>query len=1452
MANRSNPFLVFDNTDEQFNVSTIPNIHEGWWDELQAAQQTSQELYEYKMKEVIALAQRNIDRATEYRLQGVMTPNDATLAIERSKNVKMEFEAALSRSGPDQKRLAELEIQQLKQMANGEGIEMSAGSIEEIKIEKQMSNNSNAMAKAANEMKDQEDKLTNLINKQGLQLDAFNKATAALRDAQSKIADGTVTEEEFLKLGIKERAEYQKLLKFQKEEEMARIVTQDITNAKTTIINGLEKASSVLEKGRVFSGGVKGTNWAVKGLTNAIGAYTDPLKHLAKDLTSVQEMLFRSNEAFAKLATEGEDLSRYLAEVNRVSEQEVEKMSETMKAQVKRIAEIKATESTTEEISEAIIAETSKWMSPTWRIIAASKSDLWGLWNMVEQNFLKRWLFRIGGFISLAVTSVFRLARYTVFVILEQTIGRALGNKSVLAIEETINSFIKYKLASSASHLAPEVQLLTAGIYAFWDWFQYHNKNFTFGDTIQFATMGLIPVDGILMNGYPMFSQRGKEVKGLGPSKMWKLDHDEIKTGLDFWGKHFVEMNAKLHGHPKPTYIEYQNFDGYTRKVGKYIDPKKLEYDSKEQLEMCIELEKSLDLGVLVDQTGKLTGVDKGGQMTHALLPRKKGIVRNLVNFPLYENTVVWPDRRGVFVQTKGDFTPDNIDPGILNAFNYWVSTGLWGPAYTAQNATSQTKAVAKATNLADLHAWLNPNINNPFSWTDAQAWASGNIGKKSIVRQEMHGVTLGVLQKERIIDFPVEPAPGFIEYYQPSAHQDTMNFVESIYKATGRYPFRPSSIKFYRNVIEKKKTIYIEIITGPAGILQTRSERNSTAAEIHRYTTIWNQMDAYVQALKEAQATTESAWDAVFKQTLWNAYVEATSPRTQWGYILKIKQLLIVELEYNVSMMAGRERQRLFDEFAGRVGKLGLPLNTNRFNRVAFTSKLNQLLYSKQATVGNIEKELGKTVGKILKNVLITTGFQLDDIWPKSIKEVVKIPGIAVDIPVNFGTFHCRIIVFEKPQKTCFVVFKGTKNFWEWVIDADFTGGEFSSIKPVKNKPGSFKLVQISKIEAQEETIKSIVDSTDTFLIHRGFLRIWKVFQPHVEKVLLDIYKTIGVADVIVTGHGMVSAVAQIACLEIPSNPVSKNTTASSLSLMSGITPIPGREYRRPHAYMFASPPVGDHNFTWHFNQMTSESAQVYIDGDVATMVPPFLIPSSTYAGITGVTKISDIFSLLDSNELKAGWGLLNRVYRFSNLPQFDLRAFQTRTGETDWKKVAGQGMSIVNSLHNHKATRGGGVFMVLSYKNSGHVDEFDVDPGTSNHSLDVLTHATFDAEAVRNRNSLDRIVEQLERVAKEHPDLFSEIEDNKAQWNDSASIHSKPTFPDPPNIASIAPGSKVLGFARSKKRAYPGSKLTIDDIHKDSIVMVPDMEEFKQNHQRQRRRLKIRKKTEGNYHGY
>ena len=1416
-------------------------------------QQLQSTVTSHVFKSIAEDADRTARRAAVYKTMGAMEGVTADDVIAQSRAFEDRANQAFIQSQFDQETLSGLELDKWRSMASGETLHSQAQGIEERDISAKVEKIKADQMKLQKALDDATKGNTNVANELESTQRDLEEARIAFHEVQANMAKGEATSDDLGQAITKVSTLQNKV----RELGHTAITAEKVLAGAGVVVDKGAKAGRALEESLEALLVYDKSNWAINKSINitmgAIKAYTDPWTGLVKDIGKIKDIMATSYDEFARLAVEGGELSKYLLEVNRITEEEVFKSKAILEKQTREISDIIGSGLSEEEQLAKMLTKTSKWMTPTWRLLAARKAEAWGLIDGIEAGIFRNFLFRLKGGLELAINILATVPRFIIYKIIEKTFGSIATEVAI----ESIATLARLSIAKAASHLAPEVQTIMLLAYAVWDIKNVHNITEWTVDMLSFIGCGLLPVDGLTLDGYDKFSQPGTPGKGEGPEKLWQIDHEELQTGLDFWAKYFIEYNAELHGKPKPVYVPYKPFKGITRRVGKYIDLSVNPhlYDTIGEIEACQALEKSLDLGELVDERGELTGVDAGGQMTSNLFPRIPGTVRNLLNFPLYKNTVAWPNRDGVFVQTEGFFTEDNIDPKTVEAFKYWMNTGFWGPVFTNPTALPADRAAAAETNKADYQRFLRPQKDDPLVWIDVKDWADNNAGKRAIIRQEMHGITLDVLKKEMTTDYPIEPQGEFDVTYNSSDNQSTLDFVESIFKATGRYPYTPSSRRFYNDVIMNKKTTYVEIMTGPAGILQIPTRRASTQAEIHLYSTVVDQIEAYMKALETTQESIEQAWDAVAKDTLWQAYIDNTTPRTEWQYITKLKVLLIVELETNTLIMSGNKKNKLIEEFGKKVYKAGIPLNTNRFHRTSFMAYLNQLVYSDRTTQ-TIESELEKKTGsKVVFSALLTTVESPSDLWAATIKGIKTIGKDTVDLPVLFGDFHCRVIVVDLERPACFVIFKETKKFWEYAIDADISGAEFSSVK--RDATGHYKLKSLTGPEAVLKGIKELYDDSDTFLLHRGFLRVWKAFQSHIDKMMSDIYLRFDIKDVMITGHGAGAAIAQIACLEFPSVPSKKFKPEKPSTSNSGFIPIPGTNpvtLQRPHAYLFASPPVGDTKFAWHFNNLTAESVEVHIDGDVATMMPPFLLPSSTYSGMKGVTTLDDVLGLTDASQLSGGVGLLNRVYQFGNFPQMDLRQFMT-DGKVNWGKVGGQAVSLATSLSQHRAMRGAGVFMVLSYLDtSSHVDEFHTDPGNSRGSLDILTHAVLETEAVRARHDLDHIVAKLQKVSEENPDLFEAIDkEEKASWDESSQIHDTNIFQFPPKlppvpVAGKRPG-KVVAIGRTKRPCPPGSVCTLDDLDPDSIVMIPDHEKIRHKEQQRRRAKKKMKKTENDY---
>lgn len=1234
------------------------------------------------------------------------------------------------------------------------------------------------------------------------------------------------------------------------------------TKAKGTFTKGLDKASkairvadATLEAAKEYSDGWKVTNFLVKQLGHAIEEYTAPLKKFAVSLKRISKVVKDGYEAYAASLIEGGEAEEFLENVYASLGKDLDKEKDSVKSQLKIIDNIVQSEVEGEELSAAVTAEVSRWMSPSWRLNAALDDDLIAFGESLAGISKFNFLIYIGKGVLALVRTIVRIPLIVAYSGLEA----AIGVRSTLAVVETLESILGLVGDIVGVILSPTTQTLLLAFYGFIDAFRVHNFGSWEYDMLWVVTAGLSAnIDGAQLLQYDKFSSKGESLKPGKPSKMWSIDHKEFATVLDFWAKEYLREKDKLVKTTTP-YRPYENFGGVFRRPGLYIDPKNHPYDADQDLQACIQLENDLDVGLLVDESGHITGADPLGHTTSNLFKRERGLVRNLVAFPLYKNTVSWPPRDGSFVQTKGNFSPTAVDPTIAKLWEKWVTSGEWGIAFLSGNATDQSRADAIRTNLLDYHYWLYPTRDDPLIWTKISRWVSNNNGKKKVLQQKMHGVTLNVLKKEWVTDHPVKHDSSLIGSLIPgvqlSEFQNSIDFVEGVFDQTGRYPVTPKAREFYTKVIQHHVTSAVvqERVGSFDNIVAVQEDRPSTQVEIQKYTRVMEQITAYMDALQKTQDDTDKAWDITLKDSLFEAYVADTSPRTLWGYISHIRVLLVAEIQTISNVMAGTREAQVWAEYLKTISRAGIPLNTNRYGRLAFTGRLNQLVYSKTEQRSNeIEKELEKTGGSLLVNKLITTGLDTGDLssWANGFRNTAILLS-STDFPVYFGNLHCRIVVFGKPKPTCFVVFRGTTNFWEWVVDLDFSGAEYGRLE--QGKPGTYNM----KISEQNETASSDLESlvykdSDAFSVHRGFLRCWQTFRPTVVKELDAIYKQFDIQDVIVTGHSLGAGITQIACMDLPSLPRKKTSTDKTMALgrLAGLVPVPEVEYMRPHAYMYSSPNVGDHRFAWHFENQTGESAHAYIDGDVVTMIPPFLIPAQeSWGGATMWGFLKDLEQIAgeDAGAVSTAWALISRIFKGAHLP---MDPTSWRTGDSfDWKKISDSGLKLLTAYNKYRAVRGGGVFLRLHRDQTGTFDETAYDSGNTTGSMEIISKSVVDVKDIAGRHSIDNVVSTIDKVVQANPDIFKEIDQNEhPDWGDAGSTPNKPQPVNP----SLPPNAKIVGIARSTKQYYPGQVVSKEHIDRRSIVLFPDVDELKRKNVRQINRRKKRKTMEGEYHGY
>ncbi|GAF67566.1 unnamed protein product, partial [marine sediment metagenome] len=272
--------------------------------------------------------------------------------------------------------------------------------------------------------------------------------------------------------------------------------------------------------------------------------------------------------------------------------------------------------------------------------------------------------------------------------------------------------------------------------------------------------------------------------------RMLKFDSSETAITIDFWGKEYIKF-MRLEGHKYPDYRPMAKFKAIMRVPGRYLRIGSLV--TQGEIDENSKLESMLDLG---------GGEFNDRSLVDAWFPRRHGYVRNLREFPLYEQTMQWPDpTHGVPMQTHGYFSERDLDPTIVEAFKLWAVNGTYGPVYNSSKDKRAELAAVKA-NRADLAQWLNPKISWPLAWNEVKVWIGGLHGKKGIMLNDMFELAPKEWLKEWDVDLKLKQDAGFRFANGRSGRFMTDLGYEDIKHSTGRYTYRPRDRKFLQDTV--------------------------------------------------------------------------------------------------------------------------------------------------------------------------------------------------------------------------------------------------------------------------------------------------------------------------------------------------------------------------------------------------------------------------------------------------------------------------------------------------------------------------------------------------------------------------------------------------------------------------------------------------------------------------
>lgn len=1220
----------------------------------------------------------------------------------------------------------------------------------------------------------------------------------------------------------------------------------------------------------------------VKTITNTIQKISEelygPLKKYSESLTSAGDIMIDGFKTYMDSLIKGETTaSEYYLKVLGRSKVLSQPAKDRMKQKVAEIKDLIANGATEEELFE----HTAAYASPSFKLYMSTLDELTVLWKgttlgsgfeMFKVLLLPfKWAIFVVKSAARAITgSVFKLA---------ETVGRAGGQagfRFMAGLAEAGMATFSVAAEVASKYFSPEVQLGLMLFHMAKDTKHSNNRYQTQERVLHelpFADL-YINFDPLKIREYPEFS---KQVTSQVPNgdmvNIHGADVAESHVVLDFWASQYIILKNKL-GHKYPPYKRWPAFKGIMRVPGLYLPRNKdnlSNVDSVDALAECIRIDDDLELGELVDEGGTISNDDKGQNLILRDFPRHKDdnkYVRNFVDFPLYQNTMHWPDLDvGTAYQIDGQFDENKIDPTIVRLFKLWVTTGTWGTQFNVAKKVHIQK-IAMETNKKDLHDFLHPNPNSDYAMIDKQLWVENNKGKRSAMVASMPRVSIEEFDKEynQPRSFHLEPnmttTGGVNELYaefqllftdnRKSASNTAIKFFRDHF---GRWPMHDDALRYYTDVINgeywetTKNHLSFDFQMQHWHVNRVKSTRDQIAF----FTRLKKQQLDYRAALVKAHGNIEIAYNNEIDKTTWEAYLDDTKgSRTVWGYIQKYRVMLFDELSSVVLAGVGKRKGEIWDEYLKEVSKAHVPLNMNSYARTKFMAKLNMACFDESVNVK--EDALGslkKVTGEFLEDTVVHTGSMsvIDkQSWFKRVMNET-IFKLTYDLPVYFGKLLCRIIVLKNPKPTLLIVFKGTTNKMEALVDLDITSTEYCSLLKGEGKD-EYGLHVFNEKDSTVKAIKHLWYSDPTaFALHRGFLRAWKSFQPHVVGKVHEFYQKYHIQDVMVTGHSLGAAVAQVCCLEMPGFIRTPDNV-----LLQG-----QQGYTRPHYYGFASPNVGDHRYAAVFQEQCSESVQCFTDGDMITALPPFLVPSNESWLSNGAAFMKDLEELGE----EGGGTLANMLNVISfamgknvaNLPPI-FQPISWYDGKSSIKsKVLENVGHISDAMNKHGAQRGGGLFIRLDPTKDGKDEQHPYDFGSSSKLVQMIaTFANSDdrMKAAKEIHSMRKIVTGLDRMVQSHPDDFSIIDGKLPAWADAKKKDSGKINPFPHHKKDISK-AKLIGYAHTTHhyRAYQVvDRSDVDQmqyIHEPVTVGKRTADEII----RRRRHIKMHR-TENDYHSY
>lgn len=1263
------------------------------------------------------------------------------------------------------------------------------------------------------------------ILREGLQQQRADAKTAKkaaekqVNDIQSKLDSNRIQEELIKKdseLHPDRKAENDKRLKTL--EEIDRKDINDIVHADKAVKEAeeLEKAAQEAYDASKLKKAADVLDTILKHTVLDIKKQWDNIKTLSKRFKTAGDIMIKGYTRFFAKFAQGAELKSdiYLTHALGFADTAALNESKAFKKSLERALAI--------EDKEAMEKALTRFLTPSSRLIITSQAEFNAV--MEEDRFFA--FTKFFSYMGIAVKDVARVPLYAGLRALEATLGPEIASGLAVIFDSIIG--ISIEIIDFA--LGPVVLVIVLFGYTVIDLIKD-------GCTWKF-------VDDLLSHFYLSLETVGgagaklKEYKDnttlVGKAKSHQLtlmefDSTELAMVLDFWGNEYIKL-SKAEGFNYPAYIPLVAFDGIQKVPGKYINLEHHPYDTDLEIAECNHLESLVDMH---EQSGDDF---KSKSLLESWLPRKPGHVRNLRYFPIYENTMQWPDvKKGIAVQQGGNFSKHDIDDTIVKCFMLWADAGTHGPVYnTSKNKNNQRAAIA--ANRADLSQWLDPQSDWPLAWNELKIWVRSLRGKKGIMLGDMIRLAPELWLKEWATDLNPKDRT-FFPTVQHSGRWMTDIGYKELRMSTGRYTYRPRDRRFLQEAIDGKvlriigyvfpgspwpgnaKEVYSFGGIGPdAGFYAIY--RPSTPAERKFYAAILKNGVDWKNELDKKSQESADAWQHHITVKIWEDYVKSEKPtRTKWSYISRHRNYFIEQLQYVCNAMAGKQRTTEWLKFTKLKAGSHIPLQMNGVHRVTFMGMFAALAYPEKVSVdAKFLVDIKKKFKAILKNDLVTTYGQWKNwSWAKSIEDVIISKKTVHDYPIMFGDLAARCFVLKDPC-VLVIAIKGSNDFSDWTLNLDFSTGHFVKVNHDKSK----NTVDLeSEPNDSKKKPTQLVNDPNMMTVHRGFLRAAKALAPGIKELMAKYFKdpAFDIQDIFITGHSLGGAIASLLPFMLPRLPM-KHTAKVKLG-----------SFKNPNVYMFGCPAVGDERYGKQFNTWAGESAQVWIDGDIIVSLPPFLLPDAKQSKTSFDTAIRSIETIGANGFGLAGllWAIHEVVQKGNLPPQFDLSKLFNKMKNFDKSKLANLVSEVFKAANDHRALRAGSVFMRLDGLADYEFNETMYDTGNSDSLFHVIATNPHAQDFLAKNHKIENIVGLLKEVAGQHPELFDINSDKIPSWADGGDISPDDPDKDKKVTKELADElmdgtARIIGYGKSKHWHKPYTMVERSDVEMESSVWMSD----------------------------